>query len=85
MDESPVMFAFAVARLSSSVSCSSREACWPIGETVRSQAVATSSLDTVAAGEVRVSGVVEVADQALVSPLQSKAVRLVSGPGANER
>src|SRR6188508_62050 len=34
--------------------------------------VATSSLDTLAAGEVRVSGVVAVADQALVSPLQSK-------------
>src|SRR5687767_3036377 len=35
-------------------------------------AVATSGLDGIAGGEVRVSGIVEVADQALVSPLQSK-------------
>ena len=34
--------------------------------------VATSSLDGIAAGEVRVSGVVEPIDQTLVSPLQSK-------------
>jgi hypothetical protein len=34
--------------------------------------VATSGLDGIAAGEVRVSGVVEIADQALISPLQSK-------------
>ena len=33
--------------------------------------VATSSLDGIAAGEVRVSGVVEAADTLLVSPLQS--------------
>ena len=35
-------------------------------------AVATSSLDGLAAGEVRVSGVVEALDQQLVSPLQSR-------------
>jgi len=35
--------------------------------------VATSSLDGIAAGEVRVSGVVEPIDQTLISPLQSKA------------
>ena len=34
--------------------------------------VATSSLDGIAAGEVRVSGVVEPIEQTLVSPLQSK-------------
>jgi hypothetical protein len=34
--------------------------------------VATSSLDGIAAGEVRVTGVVEPIDQTLVSPLQSK-------------
>ena len=34
--------------------------------------VATSSLDGIAAGEVRVSGVVEAIDQHLISPLQSK-------------
>ena len=34
--------------------------------------VATSSLDGIAAGEVRVSGVVEPIDQTLISPLQSK-------------
>ena len=35
-------------------------------------AVATSSLDGLAAGEVRVSGVVEALDQQLTSPLQSR-------------
>ncbi len=35
-------------------------------------AVATSSLDGLAAGEVRVTGVVEALDQQLTSPLQSK-------------
>ena len=35
--------------------------------------VATSSLDGIAAGEVRVTGIVEPIDQTLVSPLQSKA------------
>ena len=35
-------------------------------------AVATSSLDGLAAGEVRVSGVVEAIDQQLTSPLQSR-------------
>ena len=35
--------------------------------------VATSSLDAIAAGEVRVSGVVEAIDGMLVSPLQSKS------------
>ncbi len=34
--------------------------------------VATSSLDGIAAGEVRISGVVEPIDQTLISPLQSK-------------
>ena len=34
--------------------------------------VATSSLDGIAAGEVRVSGVVEPIDQTLISALQSK-------------
>ncbi len=34
--------------------------------------VATSSLDGIAAGEVRVTGIVEAIDQYLVSPLQSK-------------
>ncbi len=34
--------------------------------------VATSSLDGIAAGEVRVSGVVEPIEQTLISPLQSK-------------
>ena len=34
--------------------------------------VATSSLDGIAAGEVRVTGVVEAIEQTLVSPLQSK-------------
>jgi hypothetical protein len=34
--------------------------------------VATSSLDGIAAGEVRISGTVEAIDQHLVSPLQSK-------------
>jgi hypothetical protein len=34
--------------------------------------VATSSLDGMAAGEVRVSGVVEAIDQTLISPLQSR-------------
>lgn len=34
--------------------------------------VATSSLDGIAAGEVRITGVVEVVDQHLVSPIQSK-------------
>jgi len=34
--------------------------------------VATSSLDGIAAGEVRVTGVVEAIDQTLVSPLQSE-------------
>ncbi len=34
--------------------------------------VATSSLDGIAAGEVRVSGTVEPLDQTLISPLQSK-------------
>ena len=34
--------------------------------------VASSSLDGIAAGEVRVTGVVEAIDQTLVSPLQSK-------------
>lgn len=34
--------------------------------------VATSSLDGIAAGEVRISGVVEVIDQHLISPIQSK-------------
>ena len=34
--------------------------------------VATSSLDGIAAGEVRVTGVVEPIDQTLISPLQSK-------------
>ena len=34
--------------------------------------VATSSLDGIAAGEVRVSGLVEAIDQNLISPLQSK-------------
>jgi hypothetical protein len=34
--------------------------------------VATSSLDAIAAGEVRVSGIVEALEQTLVSPLQSR-------------
>jgi hypothetical protein len=34
--------------------------------------VATSSLDGIAAGEVRVSGVIEAIEQTLISPLQSK-------------
>ena len=34
--------------------------------------VATSTLDAIAAGEVRVTGVVEPIDQTLISPLQSK-------------
>jgi hypothetical protein len=34
--------------------------------------VATSSLDAIAAGEVRVSGIVEVLEQTLISPLQSR-------------
>lgn len=34
--------------------------------------VATSSLDGIAAGEVRITGVVEAIDQHLISPLQSK-------------
>lgn len=34
--------------------------------------VATSSLDGIAAGEVRITGVVEAIDQTLISPLQSK-------------
>ena len=34
--------------------------------------VATSSLDGIAAGEVRVSGVIEPIEQTLISPLQSK-------------
>jgi hypothetical protein len=38
----------------------------------RISAVATSSLDGLAAGEVRVTGVVEALDQQLVSPLQSR-------------
>lgn len=36
------------------------------------ESVATSSLDSIAAGEVRVTGVVEPIDQTLISPLQSR-------------
>lgn len=71
MDESPVMLAFAVGGIVLGVVLFVRGLrAYRHDRSISS--VATSSLDTLAAGEVRVSGVVEVADQALVSPLQSK-------------
>jgi hypothetical protein len=71
MVESPVLFAFAAGGIVLGVVLFARGLqAYRHDRSISS--VATSSLDTLAAGEVRVSGVVEVADQALVSPLQSK-------------
>ena len=52
-------------------------------------AVATSGLDSIAAGEVRVSGIVEVIDRTLLSPLQARPcvwyrVRVESSDGERE-
>jgi hypothetical protein len=71
MDESPVMFAFALGGLGLGIVLFAR-GLQAYRHDRSISAVATSSLDSLAAGEVRVSGIVEVADQALVSPLQSK-------------
>ena len=53
-------------------SCSSFEAWAATGRTCASADIATSSIDAIAAGEVRVSGVVEPAELTLVSLLQSR-------------
>jgi hypothetical protein len=71
MDESPVMMAFALGGIVLGVALFIRGLRAYRQDRLISS-VATSSLDGLAAGEVRVSGVVEVADHALVSPLQSR-------------
>jgi hypothetical protein len=71
MDGSPVMFAFALGGLALGVVLFGR-GLQAYRRDRSISAVATSSLEGIAAGEVRISGVVEVADQALLSPLQSK-------------
>jgi hypothetical protein len=71
MVESPVMVAFAAGGIALGIALFARGLrAYRLDRSI--SAVATSTLDGLAAGEVRVSGVVEVADQALVSPLQSK-------------
>jgi hypothetical protein len=71
MVESPVMFAFAVGGILLGVVLFAKGLQAYRRDRLIS-AVATSGLDMLAAGEVRVSGIVEAADQALVSPLQSR-------------
>jgi hypothetical protein len=71
MDESPLMLAFAVGGIAPGIVLFGRGlVAYRRDRSISS--VATSTLDGLAAGEVRVSGIVEVADQALVSPLQSR-------------
>src|SRR3990172_2410394 len=71
MDESPVMILFAMGGLVGGIVLCRRGLMAYRRDRLISS-VATSSLDGIAAGEVRVSGVVEAIDQTLISPLQSK-------------
>ena len=71
MDESPVMILFAMGGLVGGIVLFGRGLMAYRRDRLISS-VATSSLDGIAAGEVRVSGVVEAIDQTLLSPLQSK-------------